>query len=109
MKLILSVVHDEDVDELTEMLGANGFSTTELASTGSFLKQGNTTLMIGAEKEKVDTVIGIVKEVCKSRKQNCTTPLMPSSATGVFVPCPMEVTIGGATIFVLDIDRFEKI
>jgi len=109
MKLIISVVHDEDVDELSEMLMAKGFGATKLASTGSFLKQGNTTLLIGSEKEKVDEVIEIISSVCKSRKQECTTPLMPSGATGVYIPCPMEVTVGGATIFVVDIDRFEKI
>ena len=109
MKLIISVVHDEDVDELGEVLTNNGFSFTKLASTGSFLKQGNTTLLIGTEKEKVDSVIELIRSICKSRKQECAAPLMPSAATGVYIPCPMEVTVGGATIFVLDIDKFEKI
>lgn len=109
MKLIISVVHDEDVDELSEKLLEHGFGATKLASTGSFLKQGNTTLMIGAEKTKEDEVINIIKDICKSRKQNCTTPIMPSGATGVYIPFPMEVVVGGATIFVIDIDRFEKI
>ncbi len=109
MKLVIAVVHDEDVEELTEQLGKSGFGATKLATTGTFLKQGNTTLMIGSERGKEDSVLDIIREVCRSRKQECTTPLMPSGATGVYIPCPMEVTVGGATIFVLDTDRFEKI
>lgn len=109
MKLIIAVVHDEDVDELSDSLTSNGFGATKIATTGTFLKQGNTTLMIGVERSKEDFLIDIIKKVCKSRKQDCTTPLMPSGANGVFIPCPMEVTVGGATIFVLDTDRFEKI
>lgn len=109
MKLIISVVHDEDVEELCEQLSKAGFGTTKLATTGTFLKQGNTTLFIGAEKEKVDEALGIIREVCHSRKQECTTPLMPSGGTGIYIPCPMEVTAGGATIFVVDTERFEKI
>lgn len=109
MKLIIAVVHDDDADELVEKLVAKKFSSTKLASTGGFLKEGNTTLMIGVEEEKVDQVIDIIKDVCKVRKQTYTTPIPPTGSAGVFIPYPIDIVVGGATIFVVDIDRFEKV
>jgi len=109
MKLVLAVVQDDDVDELVERLVIEKLSSTKLASTGGFLREGNTTLMIGVEKDRVETVISIIKDVCKSRKQTFTTPIPPTGSAGVFIPYPIDVMVGGATIFVVDIDRFEKI
>ncbi|MFZ5354223.1 MAG: cyclic-di-AMP receptor [Bacillota bacterium] len=108
MKLVIAVVQDEDVNELMSKLLHKKFSATKLASTGGFLREGNTTLFVGVEKEKVDDVIDIIKDVCKSRSQTLTTPIPPTGSAGVFIPYPVEVTVGGATIFVIDIDRFEK-
>lgn len=109
MKLVISVVQDDDVNELVDKLIENGFNTTKLASTGGFLREGNTTLIIGVEKERVDAVIDIIKGVCRSRKQTYNTPILPTGSAGVFIPYPVDVVVGGATIFVVDIDRFEKI
>jgi len=109
MKLVLAVVQDDDAGELVERLVENKFSATKLASTGGFLKEGNTTLLIGVSAEKVDEVISIIKEICQSRKQTFTTPIPPTGSASVFIPYPIEVMVGGATIFVLDIDYFEKV
>lgn len=109
MKLVIAVVQDDDVDELMERLVKEKVSSTKLASTGGFLRQGNTTLMIGVEKDKVDSVISIIKDICKSRKQVVSTPIPPTGSAGVFIPYPIDVMVGGAIIFVVDIDRFEKV
>ncbi len=109
MKLVIAVVQDDDADDLVEKLVQQRFSSTKLASTGGFLREGNTTLLIGVEKEKVDEVISIIKEICKSRKQTFTTPIPPTGSAGVFIPYPIDVKVGGATIFVVDTDRFEKV
>jgi uncharacterized protein YaaQ len=108
MKLIIAVVQDDDVDDLVERLVKEKVSSTKLASTGGFLREGNTTLMIGVEKDRVESVITIIKDICKSRKQTFTTPIPPTGSAGVFIPYPIDVMVGGATIFVVDIDRFEK-
>jgi uncharacterized protein YaaQ len=109
MKLVLAVVQDDDVDELMERLIKEKLSSTKLASTGGFLREGNTTLMIGVDKDRVESVISIIKDICKSRKQTFTTPIPPTGSAGVFIPYPIDVMVGGATIFVVDIDRFEKV
>ncbi len=106
MKLIIAIVHDEDSGKLTDKLSKNSIPVTKLASTGGFLRAGNVTLMIGTDDDKVDEVLEIVKSVCKSRKE-VVAPATVSMATAI--SWPIEVTVGGATIFVLDIDRFEKV
>lgn len=110
MKLVYAIVHDDDGPKVLEQLNRAGFSVTKLCSTGGFLKAGNTTLLVGVEKDKVDTVIEIVKKHSKSRKQVINSSMTPNTmGNGVFMPYPMEVVVGGATIFVLDVERYEKV
>ena len=109
MKLIITIVQDDDSLDLVEELNEKGYTVTKLATTGGFLKSGNTTLLIGIEESKVDSAIAVIKENCERRKG--TLPVvepMPEPA-GVFVPYPVEVEVGGATIFVVDVDKYLKI
>lgn len=109
MKLIIAIVQDEDASKLLDKLMENKFGVTKLASTGGFLRSGNTTLLIGAEKEKIDFVISIIKDLCKSRSQVTTSPTPSTWSMGAYMPYPVEVQVGGATIFVVDVDKFEKV
>lgn len=109
MKLIIAIVQDEDASRLINGLMSEGYGVTKLATTGGFLRAGNTTLLVGVEDDKLDEAKGIIEKVCKSRKQVTTAPSPISGTTGVYVPYPIEVTVGGATIFVLDVEQFHKI
>ena len=109
MKLVLAIVQDDDALDLIEELNDKGFRVTKLATTGGFLKSGNTTLMIGVEIDKVDIVINIIEEVCKRRKQVVSTQPGLSGESGMYMPFPWEVEVGGATVFVIDVDKFVKI
>ncbi len=109
MKLVIAIVDDEDAPKLVDKLMENKFRVTKLASTGGFLRAGNTTLLIGVSKEKVDKVIDIIKSICKSRKQVTTTATQTAFNSGTYIPYPIEVQVGGATIFVVDVDKFEKV
>lgn len=109
MKLIIAIVQDDDAVDLIDLLTESGFRVTKLATTGGFLKAGNTTLMIGVEKENVDKVLAQIEEICKTRDQVVTTPAPIAGSTGVYVPYPVEVEVGGATVFVVDVDKFVKI
>lgn len=108
MKLVMAVVNDEDSNAVLSELNKNKFSVTKLATTGGFLKAGNVTFIIGTEDEKVQEVIEIIKSKSKRRKQITASPI-PIGASASFNPYPVEVEVGGATIFVLDVDRFEKV
>ena len=109
MKLIIAIVQDEDASRLLNNLMSEGYRVTKLATTGGFLRAGNTTLLIGVEDDKLKNALDIVEKICKSRKQIATAPSPISGTTGVYVPYPIEVTVGGATIFVLDVEQFRKI
>lgn len=109
MKLVIAIVQDEDAPKLVDRLMKKGLRVTKLASTGGFLKSGNTTLMIGVDEAKLEETLAIVEELCKSRKKVTTSPAPTTWSTGVYMPYPVEVQVGGATIFVVDVDRFEKI
>ncbi|OFI01531.1 hypothetical protein CLOACE_20860 [Clostridium acetireducens DSM 10703] len=109
MKLIIAIVQDDDAGDLLDLLTEAGYRVTKLATTGGFLKSGNTTLIIGVEEEKINDVIKSIEVVCKKRKQVITSPSPVAGSTGVYVPYPIEVEVGGATIFVVDVDKFVRI
>ena len=85
-----------------------GYGVTKLATTGGFLRAGNTTLLVGVDDDKFDGAMAVIEKVCKSRKQMATSPSPVAGTTGVYVPYPIEVMVGGATIFVLNVEQFIK-
>lgn len=109
MKLVIAIVHDEDSEDLIEALNEKNFMVTKLATTGGFLKSGNTTLLTGVEKEKTDEVIDIIKDICKKHEEIIVTPAPIMDAAEAYMQYPIQVTVGGATVFVLDVDQFIKI
>ena len=108
MKLIIAIVQDEDASRLVSSLMNDGIGVTKLATTGGFLRAGNTTLLIGIDETKLDTALKIIEKICKSRKQIATSPSPISGTSGVYVPYPVEVMVGGATVFVMDVEQFVK-
>ncbi len=110
MKLIVAIVQDEDAGRLVSALMDKGFGVTKLATTGGFLRAGNTTLISGVEDERLDEALGIVEKICKSREQiTASAAPMNGGAGGVYVPYPIRVTVGGATVFVLEVSQFLKV
>ena len=109
MKLIVAIVQDEDASRLVSQLMNDGFGVTKLATTGGFLRAGNTTLLVGVDDEKFDRAMDVIERVCKSRKQIASQPTSMTGVSGVYSPYPIEVTVGGATVFVLSVDQFIKL
>lgn len=109
MKLVIAIVQNDDASDVVEAVTEGGFRVTKLATTGGFLKSGNTTLLIGVQKEKVDQVVGIVEDICKTRKQLVAAPTPIVGSAEAYVPFPIEVQVGGATVFVVDVDKYLKI
>jgi len=108
MKLIMCVIDDIDTYALLDTLSENGIQATKLASSGGFLRRGNTTLLIGVDDEKKEEVLDIIKNVCKPRKQ--LVPMSPMvAAEESVIPVDVSVKMGGATAFVLDIIEHYKI
>lgn len=106
MKLIFAVVNNDDSSRVMNAITEAGFQATKLASTGGFLKAGNTTFMLAVDDCKVDKVIEVIKAHSKRRTQ--MLPSAESYNANSFASFPAEISIGGATIIVTNIDRFEK-
>lgn len=107
MKLILAIMSNDDSPSVSSALTKENFSVTRLATTGGFLRAGNTTLIVGTEDDKIDKAIEVIGEYSRKR-----TELVPSSASydiGRYASFPVEVQVGGATIFVLDVEQFVKL
>ena len=107
MKLILAIVSNDDSSMVSSALTKNGFYATKLATTGGFLMAGNMTLLIGTDDEKVDKCIELIASCSKQRKE--VVPSTASYGIGVTTAYPLEVTVGGATVFVTNVERFEKL
>jgi len=108
MKLLVAIVQDQDSNLLVEELLENEFRVTKLASSGGFLKAGNTTLLVGVEEDKVDSCMELIEKNCKTR--SITTSLMTVTMPGdTFMPYPIEVKVGGATVFVLDVEQYIRV
>lgn len=107
MKLVYAIVNNDDTYAVNKGLLKAGIRATKLSSTGGFLMSGNTTFMICCDDSQVDLVIDVCKEHSRKRKQfvPSSTVLGPEGGASY----PVEVAIGGATIFVTDIERFEKV
>lgn len=110
MKLIIAIVQDEDSSRVVSALMEEGLGVTKLATTGGFLRAGNTTLLIGVEDAKVEIALRVIERICKSRRQmTAATSTMMGSAGGAYTNYPIEVTVGGATVFVLPVEQFIKL
>lgn len=111
MKLIIAIVQDEDAGRLVSTLMKQGYGVTKLATTGGFLRAGNTTLLIGVDDERLPSALEIVEGICKSRKQvvppSMSTPFDGAMGLGT-MSSNMEIMVGGATLFVLDVEAFRK-
>ncbi|NLC41534.1 MAG: transcriptional regulator [Erysipelothrix sp.] len=107
MKLILTIVSNDDSSSVSSALTKEDYQVTRLATTGGFLRAGNTTLIVGTEDDKVERAIELIGSESKKR-----TEIVPSTASydiGRYASFPVEVQVGGATIFVLDVEQFLKL
>lgn len=108
MKLIVSIINSDDNRVLTDALMRKGHRSTTISTTGGFLRQGNATLLIGTDEERVDEVLEIIRRNCRTRSQY-VNPLPPIMESGeLYMPSPIEVQVGGAVVFVINIDRTER-
>ena len=108
MKLILTIVNHEDSRGLLEALIKQGFQATVISTTGGFLREGNATIFIGTEDDRVDEALEIIQKRCRTRTRYIS-PLPPLMEPGELpTGTPVEVQVGGATSMVLDVERVEK-
>lgn len=109
MKLVVCVVHNRDKGKITEELIRAGFKFTVISSTGGFLREGNTTLLIGIEEAEQGTLTELIAQNCKTREQVVNVmPVEAAPAAGAILTSPVKVPVGGAVVFVLNVDHYER-
>lgn len=109
MKLVIAVVHRDDAAACSEALSRAGFVTTRFATSGGFLHKGNATLVAGVDDARVNEVIGLIRERARARREYLS-PVPPMAEPAEMVaPFPVEVEVGGATVFVLAVERYERL
>jgi uncharacterized protein YaaQ len=109
VKLVIAVVQGEDAQRTVDALSFAGISSTRVSSTGGFLQQGNVTILVGIDEARVPEAVRIIRENCRERSRYLS-PVLPTADPGDFLAAfPVEVQVGGATVFVVPVDSFEKI
>jgi uncharacterized protein YaaQ len=109
MKLVLAIVSKGDAEKTVSALTKEKFRATRIDSVGGFLKEKNSTILVGVERDQVKQVLKTIGANAKSHTEQLTpTPTMGGPGD-FFMADPVEVQVGGATVFVLDVDQFERL
>lgn len=108
MKLVIGIVSNDDASSVLSQLNSSRFTATRLSTSGGFLRTGNVTLLVGTEDEKVPEVIEIFRTYCSKRSQ-FTPSASLLAGDGYISSAPVEITVGGSTVFVMDVEDFYKL
>jgi uncharacterized protein YaaQ len=108
MQLILAIVQDEDAAPVIEALTSAGFRATRITTVGGFLRKGNSTILVGVEKANLHRALLIIRDNCETRTEYFV-PTAPGEVGEPYPLDPIQVQVGGATIFVLECERFERL
>ena len=106
MKLIIAIVNNDDAHFVNTGLTSEGFQITKVSSTGGFLLNGNSTFFVGVDDSRVERALEIIKAHSKKRVKNIPTAAMPMGAADSVAPLNANICVGGATVFILDVEKF---
>lgn len=108
MKLVICIVHNRDKGKITDELAKAGFKFTMIGSTGGFLREGNCTYMIGLQEDELPALQAVIQQNCSTREQLVNVGSFEPAPPGAFIPSPVKVPVGGAVLFVLDVEQFHR-
>jgi uncharacterized protein YaaQ len=108
VKLAVCILHNRDKGRVTDELVKAGFKFTVIGSTGGFLREGNTTILIGVEEAELGTLKRVLEQNCQSREQLVNVMPYETAPPGAFIPSPVKVPVGGAVMFLLDVEQFHR-
>lgn len=108
MKLVTAVVHNRDKGRLVDELVRAGFKFTVIGSTGGFLREGNTTFLIGIEDDDETALLELIGSHCHTREQMVNVGAIEASPGAGLLAIPVKVPVGGAVVFVIDVQSFHR-
>lgn len=106
-KLLVVITADDEADNVIHKLVERGYPATKVSSTGGFLRRGSATIFSGVDADDVEHVLGIIREECKARTEFVPAQALPFPDS-IYPAEPVRVRVGGAIVFVLPVERFEK-
>jgi uncharacterized protein YaaQ len=106
-KLLIVITSDSDADTLIQKLVQRGYPATKVSSTGGFLRRGSATIFSGVDAEDVDNVLAVIRNTCQARTEFVPAQALPFPES-IYPAEPVEVRTGGAIVFVVPVERFEK-
>ncbi len=105
MKLIMAIISSDDARDALDRLTKAGFRATVISTTGGFLREGNTTIFLGTEDQAVAQAVEVLRQTCRRRTQ-WVSPLPTLEGPGLEMSEPIEVSVGGAVVFVMNVEQF---
>ncbi|MDP9350550.1 MAG: cyclic-di-AMP receptor [Chloroflexota bacterium] len=109
MKLVIAVISSKDTEALLDALNREEIGATLVQSKGGFLREGNATVFIGVDEDRLNRLFSLLSQTCRTRTR-LMSPSIPAIESGEYLPTgPVEVEVGGATVFVLPVERYERI
>jgi uncharacterized protein YaaQ len=109
MKLCVAIVHNRDKSRIMDEMTRAGFKFTVIGSTGGFLREGNTTFLIGLDDQEVPLLQKVFSETCPAREQLVNVAPIEAGPQGTFIPSPIKVPVGGGGLFILGVDEFFRV
>ena len=106
-KLLIVIASDRDADFLIQKLVQRGYPATKVSSTGGFLRRGNATIFSGVDAQDVDSVLAIIRSECRARTEFVPAQALPFPES-IHPAEPVQVRVGGAIVFIIPVERFEK-
>lgn len=107
-KLVVAIVQDEDAPALSDAVVARGYRATRMHTVGGFLRKGNATILIGVEERQIPELLAVIRQTCRTRMAFLTATY-PVEMAEPFLSEPIEVQVGGAVVFIVDVERFEQL
>lgn len=104
-RLVMTIVQEQDADHAIRSLGILGVPVFHLSSTGGFLGRRNATLLVGLPEGIEDKAMQALQTSCRQRVEYLAVPL---EGAPLPLPSPVPVTVGGAIVFTLPVERFEE-
>jgi uncharacterized protein YaaQ len=108
MKLAVAIIHNRDKNRITDELVRAGFKFTVIGSTGGFLREGNTTFLIGTTEDELPVLKSVISENCQTREQLLSVAPYETNPAAAFVGGAVKVPVGGAVLFVLPVEEFAR-
>jgi uncharacterized protein YaaQ len=109
VKLLIAVIQSDDASVLMDALVRHEIGVTRIDTAGGFLRRGNSTIVIGVEADRVDEVLGLIQSNCRTRLEYVTPAMAGAEIGELSAISPIEVQVGGATIWITDVDEFVRL